>query len=351
MHRVTDFRRQAVRAALLIHDHLTGAGGRVLRIDPPEQTWQELRRTVSRLQLAATRGWHVASARLVEDLDYNLRTLDRELSALRQQLSLPPRPQQITTPREIVADLEALEQEFEEVTLDLKQHSLSVLTKPIELEETWLGAFRIVLGWDQISLSKAYEVIAAEPCAAEGDSEVTHPHVRDQSLCEGDGAAPIRAALAQGRLLDFFTLVSQILQNYNAESAHVALDRWDGVNCRDCGWRMPGDEYGLCERCNVPICADCSSSCQGCDRFVCASCSGECAECSSYFCHSCLVTPADSERQLCETCLQNQHEENHDSEDEPEDHPATGPAIEAGITDCAASALHTVRLGEAAVPA
>jgi hypothetical protein len=350
MYRTTDFRRQAVRAAVLIHDRLTGTGLRIPRTGPPLVTWDELCRTVSRFQLAADRGWRVAGERVLEDLDYQLRTLDRELCAMREQLTLPPSSQQVTRPREIVADLEALQDEFQSVELALRQQCVSVVTEPIVLDGTYLGAFRIVLRWSQIGLQKAYEVTATEPYAAEGDSDVTHPHVRNDSLCEGDGAAPIRAALTQGRLLDFFTLVNQVLRTYNPESAHVLLDRWDGVNCRDCGFRMPSDEHGLCERCDAPLCSDCSTCCGECDRYVCAGCSGECAECGSYLCHSCLVTPSGSHRQVCETCHSKPSKENHDcEEDEPADDPA--PLPDEPAVGPATDTLHTLCLGEALVPA
>jgi hypothetical protein len=77
----------------------------------------------------------------------------------------------------------------------------------------------------------------------------THPHVREKLLCEGDGAASIRRALAEGRLLDFFTLVRQVLETYNPGSAYVELSRWNGVTCKDCGYIMPGDGYGTCDLC------------------------------------------------------------------------------------------------------
>jgi hypothetical protein len=149
---------------------------------------------------------------------------------------------------------------------------------------------------DAVGQSRAYRVIAVRPCPAAGNDEVTHPHVRDETLCEGDGSVPIRAALSQGRLLDFFILVNQILQTYNPDSAHVLLDRWDGISCRDCGWRMPRDEHGLCDRCEEPLCSDCSTHCQGCDRFICSGCVSECSDCGEHLCAQCLVTPANLTR-------------------------------------------------------
>jgi len=350
------FRRQTVRAALSIHDQLTSSGAQISRLRLPESSWEALRRITRRLEVTATRGWHTAHQHLVDELDYFLRMLNRELDVVREELSAAPKLRQVSSARDIVADLEAIAGEFEGFTLDRKQQSLSVLTEPIELEGTYLGSFQIVLRWDQIGIQKAYEVIATEPFAAAGESDVTHPHVRDQSLCEGEGAAPIKAALAQGRLLDFFILVRQILETYNAESAHVGLEGWDGASCRDCGWRMPSSERGTCERCGASVCGECSSSCESCDRYVCGDCSGSCADCGSSLCSSCVATPDDVPRQLCETCHSHSTEENHDSDDdqsadnEPADDPAplwTESTPDSGDT----ATLYPVCLGEAAVPA
>ena len=74
-------------------------------------------------------------------------------------------------------------------------------TGPIELEEIYLGSFRIELHWDQIDRQRAYEVIATDPNPPDGDDRVTHPHVRDQVLCEGEGATSIKAALSHRRTI------------------------------------------------------------------------------------------------------------------------------------------------------
>ena len=57
-------------------------------------------------------------------------------------------------------------------------------------------------------------MIALDPSPAASNSETTHPHVQTNQLCEGDGRSAIRHAMREGRLLDFFVLVRQILQTY-----------------------------------------------------------------------------------------------------------------------------------------
>jgi hypothetical protein len=345
----TNFEQKTWRAALQIHGHISSASLATELAALPEQDWEELRRISARLQYVTARRWRTASQRVIEDLDYSIARFTKELERVRQQL--PSKLFVIATPREILADLATLEEEFEELTLDLKERSLSARTEPIELDGLYLGPFQIVLHWDQIQ-RRAYEVIATDPCPAEGSEDVVHPHVRDGLLCEGEGAASIKAALAQGRLLDFFTLVRQILRTYNAESAYVALDRWHGVNCRDCGFRMPLDEHGNCERCNDPLCSDCSTHCQSCDCYVCSGCSRECAECGYYFCVNCVTRQSGSNRLLCESCLQNQEDDADESDKEsPADDPPAESLGNEESSSLASAPTDSVRLGETAVPA
>jgi hypothetical protein len=44
----------------------------------------------------------------------------------------------------------------------------------------------------------AYRVIAKDAHPAESRENVTHPHVMDEVLCEGDGKHGIRRALSEG---------------------------------------------------------------------------------------------------------------------------------------------------------
>jgi len=83
-----------------------------------------------------------------------------------------------------------------------------------------LGPFRIALYLD--SLRELYQrtpyfVTAIDPHPAATDNAVTHPHVSNDVVCEGDGAAAIRAALEIGRFTDFFAMVRCILTTYNPD--------------------------------------------------------------------------------------------------------------------------------------
>ena len=121
----------------------------------------------------------------------------------------------------------ALKGEFTNLDIDIKAHEVAVTTDKITLEDVLLGEFEIRLKWDCIGrVQKPYRVIARDPHPAAKNEDVTHPHVQDEHLCEGEGQTAIAAAIAEGRLYDFFLLVSQVLHTYGRGSAYVALDRW-----------------------------------------------------------------------------------------------------------------------------
>ena len=340
--------RRNWRAAQSIHDELTGAGWLASLPTLPTAAWDNLCHTSRMLALAMQRGWRAAGQSVLEDLDYVVQRLERELQSYRQQLPSELKSNYVVSTREIATDLAALREEFSDVSLSGIDQQIGVLIEPIELEGTSLGRFRIVLRWNEIRSYRAYDVVATEPCPAQDNDEVTHPHVRDGELCEGEGAAPIKAALSQGRIFDFFLLVRQILETYNPGSAHIALGQWDGVSCSECGGRMSSDERSSCERCNAALCGECSSSCQGCERYVCTGCANECTSCDENFCASCLRMAAGSNQGLCQSCLEtNQEDECDDVPKLPEETAVAEPQTETSP----ASKADPLCLGEAAVPA
>jgi len=255
---------------------------------------------------------------------------------------------QVSGPRDIAADLAALEDEFEKVELNLQEKKLSVVTSDIELEDTYLGSFRIVLHWEEIGQGPCYDVIAEDPHPADANDDVTHPHVSGETLCEGEGSTAIRKAIAQGRLLDFFTLVKQILETYNPDSAYVSLSRWKGgQECYDCGGQTSADESWGCSRCGETVCDSCHSSCEACDETLCSGCSSSCQECRGVFCRGCLEFRPGSRVLVCNHCL----EKGNESDD---DETPTGSEAEQPHEGCPIAPAATpdpLCLEEAAVPA
>lgn len=328
--------RQAIRAAVRIHEHLNGPASRADLEALPQGRWNELRQIHERLQLAQRRGWQAASRLVVNDLEYQIRRLTAELGAVREGLPQPEQHGFVCPASAIAADLLALNEEFEAVRIDLKQKTVQVHTAGIVLEDIDLGAFRIVLHWDRVGVGKAYQIWALQPNCPVGKSNVIHPHVESHTLCEGAGAPAIRKALASGRLLDFFVLVRQILETYNGSSPYVALSDWSGtedVNCADCGCCVSSDDASSCERCEARVCSDCETTCQDCGHYLCSECSFRCADCSDAYCRSCLLDVPAADQLICESC----HQQREETEDED--------------NQCEPDTTDAVCLGEAAVPA
>ena len=120
-------------------------------------------------------------------------------------------------------------------------------TEPLELEGIYLGPFEIRLDWrrdenglprDRQGSSSARVARKRHPSARDG----RHPVRRGRSTRHPPG-------LAQGRLLDFFTLVAGILRNYNPESPFVELALWYGQTCSDCGAVVSDDDCFICQKC------------------------------------------------------------------------------------------------------
>ena len=96
-----------------------------------------------------------------------------------------------------------LRAEFGGFDWDRQRQTLSVVVGSIELQGIQFGRFEVVLYLGRLVERRPYEVIAVTPNSAAVDDQVTHPDVRGNMLCEGEGSAPIRLALDQGRLCDF----------------------------------------------------------------------------------------------------------------------------------------------------
>jgi hypothetical protein len=124
--------------------------------------------------------------------------LQRQLESLERDLT-DSTPSPVAKAREIYQDVLALGKEFPDMRIESKQQEAIVTTEPIELDGVSLGSFDIVLNLNSLP-DASYSIKACEPNPASSNLSVTHPHVQDEKLCEGDGRLAIRAALAEGRL-------------------------------------------------------------------------------------------------------------------------------------------------------
>ena len=302
--KTTASNKAAIRAAVLIHERLAGNKSQEVSLDEPERCWNYIQQL--RWQIAAARqhGWHGAAKRRTEDLasaiDYCRLDLEDALCRLRPRTTKPL----VSSASDIYRDILALENEFKEVEIDLHKHELSVTTDRIVLEGIDLGPFKMCLDWHRLGMPSAYRVVAVDSRPAAIRQNVTHPHVQDEQLCEGDGMAAIAAALAECRLYDFFLLVSQVLRTYALGSAYVKLDHWNNILCVDCGGITSEQGMCICQCCKSALCEDCGVSCACCEDAFCSACQvffdfmKTCPHCEREVCNGCMGTAADA----CQGC-------------------------------------------------
>jgi hypothetical protein len=323
-----------LRVAAAIHTQVVSGTNREPNIELPTVPWDRCTAIVRSIRRARYRGWHLAAESLCRDLASSLALLARNLTALREQLSRASRGvSPVATVSDIYRDLLGLQDEFDAIDFDIERNRLSVTTEPIELEGVYMGPFEIELVCSRRPGPPAYQVNAKDPHPCESRSNVTHPHVMDKILCEGDRHAAIRQALTHGRLFDFFTLVAAVLRNYNPESPFVELALWGGSVCADCGELVRDDYSYACQKCGDAVCDECETRCGGCDELYCSGCISRCPACEEPCCRSCLKSCDGCQRNVCAGCLvenercTNCHEENSGEEATEGTTPPIGTAV------------------------
>ena len=295
--------KRLAKLAVLIHDRLCQAQQQRPDWRIPEYSWDCVARERNRLQMAIDKGLGHAQAVQYDRVKQYLDTLQRDVQSAIDSFQTPAKVP-IASPREILRDLLALHDEFPVVTWEPKPSLLSVTTESITLEGLYLGPFRIELDLRQLAPHPYYLVIAEEPQSCGRNTDVTHPHVEGDRLCEGEGTMLLRAAMRSGRVLDFFHIVNNLLHTYNSASPYVAISEWGGVVCSECDWSMGEDEVRWCERCDVNLCSECSRCCADCSETLCTNCSRSCHGCDDDLCRGCAKECNDCHEMFCSSCLQ-----------------------------------------------
>jgi hypothetical protein len=294
------FDRLAFHAAGQIRDRLIKASQENLAAQLPDNYWREVMSYAHQVERALARGWPSAARAMRQDLARAVDFCCDRLKTLGTELERPVSP--LPSLNSLYHEILALYEEFE-AEVDVEKRTIIVTTEDIALEGIYLGPFRIRLHWEELGNSSPYRVVALDPHPAAANEDVTHPHVQNEHLCEGDGQAAIRSALLEGRLGDFFLLVVQILRTYGRGSAYIELDDWDGVSCADCGESIYHGERFYCNRCDSTLCDPCARSCAGCECTYCAECLESCARCGDCFCDSCLSRCKTCQERVCDNCL------------------------------------------------
>ncbi len=298
---MTSFNRVAWKAAVTIHEKLEQK--QLLIITLPEREWKDTKCLVQQIEKADQKNWTSAGTTLRQRSLRLLCCLRERVSEIENELKSLLQPCAHISLREIYGDLCGLDDEFSDVEYSLSGKSISVITENIVLEGIELGRFQIILDWNQINEQQPYQIESLDPNPAASSSDTTHPHVQGTQLCEGEGQVAIRSARQQGRLLDFFVMVRQILETYNDGSPYVKLCNWYGINCQDCGNMMDEDEQYRCQQCYTDVCNMCSYCCNQCYDNNCCECSRMCSDCGSTFCQSCVNQCETCNEIFCKECL------------------------------------------------
>jgi hypothetical protein len=286
-----------------------------------------LRRFNDSMALCMERNWNAAFGLMANRVAQNLRDLPYLASQIYQMVETTGL--KVPSVREIVDELVQTQKEFDQVEYIQDGDLLVVTTEAIELEGWYLGEFEIQFQMGKLAEmtrhGTVYRVVALDPHPATCNDAVTHPHVSNEVLCEGDASAAIGSALVNGRICDFFQLVNAVLTNYNSGSPYVPLAEWDGRTCYECGSTTSPDESCWCSSCENDFCEDCISYCRRCEETLCHGCLEKCRACDDPVCSSCLTSCPECGRPICKTCLEEgqcpciqERQDKKENEDEPE---------------------------------
>lgn len=317
-------RKLLLRAALALQRVYHKNHNQRTDVDIPIQDWERVQHQYRRVLRAESRRWYLAANRCRRQLQRGVRQLMTQVSRIEQQLS--QQPPAIPSLQLLFDELRSLSDEFEPVEFNLRNAEISVHTEPIELEGHDLGPFAIVLHWNQDSGQLGYSVKPLEPNWPVSGDRHPHPHINDETLCEGDGKTLIAAALEEGRIGDFFILIRQILETYNPYSAYIKLEDWHGFTCEGCLVAVHDEDMDYCYSCNDSLCMDCLLYCEDCAERFCFNCTSNCAHCDDRYCESCLQPCVGCDERfcsqcleddLCPSCLENQHAESEDTSTDP----------------------------------
>jgi len=289
---------------------------------------------------AIARNWHAAARQLSERLHLRLRWLQTDLTGCVRQFAIQSGEEWPVSTRGVYDELSALAEDFDRVTVDRRQHTVTAVTDPVELDGVHLGRFVVVWDWSELGDNRECRVMAEEPRHPAGREDITHPHVQDDRLCEGDAQRPLQHALRTGRLSDYFSIIARVLATYNDESAFVSIYDWSRRRCPWCNMRLSTEDVCQCDLCDGELCDACQVQCSQCGSYACRDCCELCDECDEFCCRVCR-SASSAAGPGCPNCQQETaHEED-----------LADPSPQGSGAEIAPAAVYADGVGEAAVPA
>src|SRR5262245_4358233 len=192
---MSDYKRVCFRMASLLQERLGRLQLPEMPVDLPWWEWKRCEELRRKLERAHSRNFHAAAASLARDLEATLLRLRENFSDIVGGQQARAGNRSIPPVKELYAEMCGVSDEFETVEYNLRRRLIVVTTDVIELEDVCLGEFEIRLDLNDFGKLQPYRVVASEPNPAAEDSSITHPHIKDNKLCEGEGRFPIRRAL------------------------------------------------------------------------------------------------------------------------------------------------------------
>jgi hypothetical protein len=213
----------------------------------------------------------------------------------------------------IVSELIALMENFNGI--NFSNDTLTVEMGPFIIKDVNFGNFQVKLHVTEcyrISYNICAHAYAVTPNYSPGDSECTHPHVRNGDVCIGNGATPLNNAATEGRLQDYFEIVRSVLSTYNDADPYMKIIAWTGKRCRSCNRHYePEDRNNLkCTICKIQYCSYCTRQCCSASELTCFSCvpnNFKCKYCGASLCAECLKICERCNKRLCNSHLDYYH--------------------------------------------
>jgi len=190
--------------------------------------------------------------------------------------------------------------EQEKVMIHRSYKTVFITTEPIVIENINLGAFEIHVRPRVDSTAEAY---ALNPNPAISNPVVTHPNVKNNTVCLGEGKDAYNKAVMEGRLCDALQIALSVVRNYGWRNPYLSISEWFGVNCGFCGHLNTPNRTFQCIDCKVKGCKTCAYTgtarrCYECHEYRLANPPDECYRCSREAHNEC----PDCKKKVCGRC-------------------------------------------------
>lgn len=167
----------------------------------------------------------------------------------------PPKP----TAKFLRGEVEAIGLSYADTTVQYRRGDGTLVvtwtTPSVTLEGVALGRFRVELS---VRCADPYGTIfvnALEPNRPRRNPDITHPHVRDDEICLGEGEESFGVAVESGRLADAADVVWSVLRTWSPDTCFggIHLDTWDYFACPNCLAAVPTEPTPSgCPQCAPP---------------------------------------------------------------------------------------------------